>query len=587
MRCGGLLRVGLLFAMMGLPGCGPGGAQPGTEQKEASQSKATRAETAGQSESALYLVHSARIYAFDPGLTLVEDGALAISEDGAILTIGQTEPMQAMFPGAEQIDLQGQTVLPGLIDAHGHLAGPGGYAASLTEANLVGTTSKPEILARLQEFAATLGPEDWLEGFGWDQNDWPESDFPSRADLDAAFSDRPVWLIRIDGHAGWANSAALAQADRDFSGGWNPQGGLIHRDVSGAATGILIDNAMALVDDHVPPLSPERLDKALDLAIETLLGFGLTGVHDVGLSRADMQSLQDRIATNRLPLRIYAMADGVGGTLDWLCDEGPFVDPSGRLEMRAVKLYADGALGSRGAALLDDYSDEPGNRGLLFNEDAVLREHIRRTLSCGLQAGIHAIGDGGNRQVLDAFAALGGEFPDNPGRHRIEHVQVLAPSDIPRLAQLGVIASMQPTHATSDMYWVEKRLGAERVKGAYAWRSLLDNGAKLAFGSDFPVEAANPMLGIYAAVSRRDLKGWPEGGWHAEQKLSREEAIQAFTLGAAYAAFMEDRVGSLETGKRADFIVLDRDPLRVPEAEIPQVRVLQTWVDGVRVFSRP
>lgn len=573
----GLRTATVLFAALAFSGCGRDGVE----------SLDPQGETAGQTESARHLVHSARIYAFDLGQTVVADGALAISADGAILAIGETEPMLAMFPEADQLDLQGRTVLPGLIDAHGHLAGPGGYAASLTEANLVGTTSKADVLARLQEFAATLGPEDWLEGFGWDQNDWPETGFPSRADLDAAFPDRPVWLIRIDGHAGWANSAALAQADRDFSGEWNPQGGLIHRDVSGAATGILIDNAMALVDEFVPPLSPERLDKALDLAIETLLSLGLTGVHDVGLSRADLQSLQERLAANRLPLRIYAMADGAGETLEWLCKEGPFFDPSGRLEMRAVKLYADGAMGSRGAALLDDYADEPGNRGLLFNEDAVLQEHLRRTLSCGLQAGIHAIGDGGNRQVLDAFAALVGQFPDNPGRHRIEHVQVLAIDDIPRLAQLGLIASMQPTHATSDMYWAEERLGPERVKGAYAWRSLLDSGAQLAFGSDFPVEAVNPMLGIYAAASRRDLKGWPEGGWHAEQKVSREEAIHAFTLGAAYAAFMEDRVGSLETGKRADFIVLDRDPLRVPEAEVPQVRVLQTWVDGVRVFSRP
>jgi len=216
-----------------------------------------------------------------------------------------------------------------------------------------------------------------------------------------------------------------------------------------------------------------------------------------------------------------------------------------------------------------------------------LREHLSRTLSCDLQAGIHAIGDAGNRQVLDAFAALAGQFPDNPGRHRIEHVQVLAPGDIPRLEQLGLIASMQPTHATSDMYWAQERLGPERLKGAYALRSLLDSGAQLAFGSDFPVEDVNPMLGIYAAVTRRDLKGWPEGGWQGQQKVSREEAIQAFTLGAAYAAFMEDRVGSLETGKKADFIVLDRDPLQVPEEEIPQVVVLQTWVDGKRVFSRP
>ena len=254
--------------------------------------------------------------------------------------------------------------------------------------------------------------------------------------------------------------------------------------------------------------------------------------------------------------------------------------------MRSVKLYADGALGSRGAALLEDYSDGPGNQGLLFAADAILQEQMRRVMSCGLQLGVHAIGDRANRQVLDAYAALLPEFPDNPGRHRIEHAQILDPDDIPRFAELGVIAAMQPIHATSDMYWAEDRLGAARLEGAYAWNSLLESGVRLAFGSDFPVEAVNPMLGIYAAVTRQDLAGRPDGGWQPQERLSREAAVRAFTLGAANAAFMEQEVGSLETGKRADFIVLDRDLLRVPADEIPAVRVLETWVDGQRVFGR-
>jgi predicted amidohydrolase YtcJ len=254
--------------------------------------------------------------------------------------------------------------------------------------------------------------------------------------------------------------------------------------------------------------------------------------------------------------------------------------------MRSVKLFADGALGSRGAALLDDYSDDPGNNGLLFSTDEALREQMRRVLSCGLQLGVHAIGDRANRQVLDAYAALLPEFPGNPGRHRIEHAQVVHPADLPRFAELGVIAAMQPIHATSDMYWAGERLGPARLAGAYAWRSLLDGGAKLAFGSDFPVEAVNPMLGIYAAVTRQDLDGWPEGGWQADERLDRADAVRALTLDAAYAAFMEDDTGSLEVGKRADFIVLDRDLMRVPADEIPGVSVLQTWVDGQQVFAR-
>ena len=280
------------------------------------------------------------------------------------------------------------------------------------------------------------------------------------------------------------------------------------------------------------------------------------------------------------------MADGMNETTAWLCENGPIDDPSGRLVMRSVKLYADGALGSRGAALLEDYSDDPGNRGLLFVSQQQMEANMRRVMACGLQIGVHAIGDAGNRQILDAYEKLIAQFPDNPGRHRIEHVQVLDPADIQRFSRMGIIAAMQPTHATSDMYWAVDRLGGERSRGAYAWRSLLDSGATLAFGSDFPVEEVNPMLGIYAAVTRQDTQGRPEGGWYPEQSVSREEAIRAFTLDAAFAGFMENETGSLEVGKRADFIVLDRDVMEVPAGEIFQIVVEQTWLDGKPVFVR-
>jgi hypothetical protein len=545
------------------------------------------------------LISNARIHTFDPGDTVILSGAIAFSSTGEILAIGDRAPMEQSFPDARRIDLGGLTVLPGLIDSHGHLYG---LAQSLTQADLVGAASKEEVMARLRAFEATLPEDAWLLGHGWDQNDWgtsdvpgpdlpgpdlPGQDFPGREDLDAEFPDRPVWLERIDGHAAWANTLAIAQADRDLSGDWQPAGGLIHRDADGQPSGIFIDKAMDLILPAVPPATPELLDSALDRATQTLASLGLTGVHDPGVNRSVVELYRAKIASGAMPLRIYAMADGMGETLDWLCADGPLDDPSGRLQMRSVKLYADGALGSRGAALLADYADAPGNPGLLFAPDATLQEQMRRVLSCGLQLAVHAIGDRANRQVLDAYERLLPEFPHNAGRHRIEHAQVLDPADVPRFAALGVIAAMQPTHATSDMYWAGQRLGEERLAGAYAWKSLADSGALLSFGSDFPVEQVNPMLGIYAAVSRQDLAGWPAGGWQAQERLTRAKAIRAFTLDAARSAFMEDSVGSLETGKRADFIVLDRDPLQVPVEEIPEVQVLQTWVDGEPVFQRP
>ena len=529
------------------------------------------------------LVHNARIYTGDPGFTLIESGAMAMSEDGEIVALGDSEPMLRMFSEAEQVDLKGKTVLPGLIDSHGHLSG---LALSFTRANLVGTKSKIEVMSRLNDFAADLSEGEWLLGRGWDQNDWVEQEFPSRQDLDAQFPDRPVWLRRIDGHAAWGNSVALAQADQDLSGDWQPQGGFIHRDESGQPTGVFVDGAIALVESAVPVISRETFSAALDQAVQTLIGLGITGVHDPGIDRAMVELYQDKIREGKFPLRVYAMADGIKETLDWLCENGPVNHPSGQLVMRSVKLYGDGALGSRGAALLEDYSDDPGNRGLLFASQAQVENNMRRIMACGLQVGIHAIGDAGDRQALDAYQKVIAEFPDNPGRHRIEHAQVLDPRDIPRFARLGVIAAMQATHATSDMYWAVDRLGDVRTRGSYAWRSLLDNGASLAFGSDFPVEQVDPMLGIYAAVTRQDLKGWPEGGWYPEQRLSREEAIRAFTLGAAYAGFAETTTGSLELGKRADFIVLDRDVMTVPAEQIPLIRVEQTWLDGKPVYIR-
>jgi predicted amidohydrolase YtcJ len=564
--------VFFLFVCIGLLAC-----RPADEAADATSS------VASEEESARWLVHNAHIYTLDAGNTVIESGALAISSGGEILALGDNEPMLKIFPEAQRVDLQGKSLLPGLIDAHGHLYG---LALSYTRADLVGTQDKSDVMSRLREFAADLPPGEWLLGRGWDQNDWPEQEFPSRQDLDAEFPDRPVWLRRIDGHAAWGNSAALAQTDRDLSGDWQPEGGYIHRDGVGEATGIFIDGAIPLVESLVPQTSLEVMDAALDLATQTLVSLGLTGVHDPGIDLGVLEHYRKKIAEGKFPLRVYAMADGMGETLDWLCENGRLEDPSGRLVMRSVKLYGDGALGSRGAALLSDYSDEAGQTGLLFSSQEDVEDHYRRVLSCGLQIGIHAIGDAANRQALDAYARVAGEFPDNPGRHRVEHAQVIHADDISRFSEMEIIAAMQPIHATSDMYWAGERLGADRASGAYAWRSLLDSGAVLAFGSDFPVEKVNPMLGIYAAITRQDLEGWPADGWYANERLSREETLRAFTLDAAFAAFMESEVGSIEVGKRADFVVLDQDIMQIPPERIPHTRVLQTWLDGEVVFKR-
>ena len=529
------------------------------------------------------LLRNAHILTFDAQNRSFAPGALAIAASGRIAQVGDDAELAAAFPQARQIDLHGATVLPGLIDSHAHLYG---LAQSFTQADLVGTASKVEVLERLRAFAERLPADAWLLGRGWDQNDWPEPVFPTRADLDAEFPDRPVWLRRIDGHAGWANSAALARADRDLGGAWQEPGGQVYRDADGRPTGILVDNAMAHVERAVPPTPDGLIDAALDHATARMVRLGLTGVHDPGVGLDVLRLYQRKIAAGAFPVRVYAMADGVGATLDWLCANGPLNDASGQLVMRSVKLYADGALGSRGAALLADYSDDPGNNGLLFLDDATLEAQLRRVFACGLQAGVHAIGDRANRQVLDAYEQLIPQYPDNPGRHRIEHAQILAPADLPRFAALGVVAAMQPTHATSDMDWADERLGAERLAGAYAWKSLLRSGAQLAFGSDFPVEAVDPMLGIYAAVTRQHRDGRPAGGWLPAERLSRVEALRAFTIDAARAGFMEDEVGSLEAGKQADLVVLDRDIMTIPAAEIPEVRVLQTWLGGKRVYSR-
>jgi len=509
--------------------------------------------------------------------------AIAWDANGRIVAVGTRDEVMSKAADAAVHDARGATVVPGLIDAHAHLMGLG-YA--LMRADLMGARSKAEVIARLEAFAADLPEGAWLLGRGWDQNLWPERAFPTAADLDAAFPERPVWLERVDGHAGWANSAALRRVERDLAGDWQPDGGQVIR-VDGRPTGVFIDAATSLVDEVVPRPDAAFRTEALERALEATARVGLTGVHDMGTSLADLE-LYGRFADEgRLTLRVVAYADGNAEALEALCRGGPHRHGSGRVSMAGVKFYADGALGSRGAALLESYSDDHGNRGLLVTPPEQLLAAMRKARACGVQVATHAIGDRGNRLVLDDYAEVLGEDAPSDHRWRIEHAQVATLADIPRFQQLHVIASMQPTHATSDMPWAEARVGRERLAGAYAWRRFLQSNVRLALGSDFPVESADPRLGLYAAVTRQDLAGQPPGGWLPDQKLTAAEALRGFTADAAWAGFTEAEVGRLAPGLRADFVLLDADPLAVDAARLPAIKVLSTWIDGERVYSAP
>jgi len=509
--------------------------------------------------------------------------ALAWDAAGRIVAVGTREEVLGKAAGATPHDAKGATVVPGLIDAHAHLMGLG---TALMSADLVGARSRDEVIARLQEFAKKLPPDAWLLGRGWDQNDWPDKSFPTATQLDEHFPTRAVWLERIDGHAGWANSAAMRRVTRDLSGDWQPDGGRILRD-GAKPTGVFVDTAMDLVNGVVPPQDEAFRAEALRRAVASAASVGLTGVHDMGTSAADLDLFRRFADQGRLTLRVVAYADGDSTALDDRCRGGAYEHPSGRVRMAGVKFYADGALGSRGAALIEPYSDDAGNRGILVTPPARLLASMQKARRCGLQVATHAIGDRGNRLVLDDYTEVLGKDAAGDHRWRIEHAQVVSLADIPRFAQLRVIASMQPTHATSDMPWAEKRIGPDRLAGAYAWRRFEQAGVRLALGSDFPVESADPRLGLYAAVTRQDLEGQPPGGWLPDQKLTPMEALQGFTTDAAWAAFMEGEVGRLEPGLHADFVLLDADPITSPPARLPGIRVLSTWLDGVAVYTAP
>ena len=517
------------------------------------------------------------------GYTSTNDGthdfnALAFDDDGKIIATGDDELLQE-YPDATAIDGKGRFVLPGLTDAHAHV-GSLGFLES--ELNLMGSPSLEAAVAAIAAYAADNPQADWIQGRGWNQVLWPVKEFPTAADIDAVVSDRPVWLRRVDGHAGWANTAALRAAgiDKDTP---DPIGGKIIRDDQGNATGVLIDIAMDLVEAQEPVPDKDDIRDAFRNAMAKMASLGITSVHDAGIDIDEAEVYIAMADDGEMITRIYAMLSDTGVNLDAMGE--PLVAyGNDRLDIRSVKLYSDGALGSRGAAMLAPYSDDVENLGLPFYTTDEMYEFIRKANGLGFQVGVHAIGDRGNRIVLDAYERVQGGKP-SPLRNRIEHSQIVALEDIPRFAELGVIASMQAVHATSDMNMAEDRVGPERIKGGYAWRRMLDTGAVIANGSDFPVELANPFHGLYASVTRQDRAGMPALGWYADQALTREETLHSFTLAAAYAAHQEERLGSLEPGKWADFIVVDRDYFEIPAEEIDDIVVLETWVGGERVYS--
>ncbi|TQV81445.1 amidohydrolase [Aliikangiella coralliicola] len=502
-------------------------------------------------------------------------------ENGKVLATGK-KGTQSKYKHCSRTDGQGRFMLPGLIDAHGHVSSLGN---EMLRVKLRGTTSEQIAVEKVKEFADKNPGAKWILGRGWNQVLWLNKEFPTKKSLDSSGIKRPILLRRIDGHAAWANSAALAAAGINKSTA-DPQGGKIIRDENGEATGVLIDNAIGLVEKIIPAASPLEREYAFDKAYEHLLSLGVVSVHDAGVSQADLDSYLKRSRENRLPIRIYGMLSGSSPNLSQWLDKGIIQDKQDFLSIRSVKLYSDGALGSRGAALIKPYSDDLDNKGLLLTKPKKLDLLVNEIIKKGFQANIHAIGDRGNRLVLDAFEKAFKQVGGKHLRNRIEHSQIISLADIPRFKELNIIASMQPVHATSDKNMAGARLGKERLKGAYAWRKLLQQGTIIASGSDFPVELANPFHGLHAAVTRQDQSNMPSGGWLPEERMTPQQALRSFTLDAAYAAHQESTLGSLEAGKWADFIFVDQDIINGKPEDLWKTRVLETWIAGTQRYKQ-
>ncbi|MBP9154598.1 MAG: amidohydrolase [Xanthomonadales bacterium] len=526
------------------------------------------------------IVHDARIYTVDANHPVVN--ALVVRGGRVVFVGSEREAMSFRAAKTQLLDLDGATVIPGMIDAHAHLLGLG---QSLQTIDLRGTSSFDAVIAKVVERRAATASGRWIVGRGWDQNDWADTRFPEHTALSAKTTDHPVLLERVDGHAVLVNAAAMKAAGIT-SDSHDPDGGRIERDANGAPTGVLVDNAIDLVAKVMPASTADELRDAVTLAIAELQRWGLTGIHDAGVTRGVIGVYEAMAREGQFGLRNYVMVAGSDDDIGWALARGAqngLYD--GRLWLRSIKLSADGALGSRGAWLLEPYADAPGQSGLATLPSGRVRDVAIKALKAGFQVNIHAIGDRANRVVLDELTQALDAVPVADHRFRIEHAQILHPDDLARFAELGVIPSMQSSHQTSDMYWAGVRIGPTRELGAYAWRSLLDTGVIIPNGSDLPVELPNPLISFHAAVSRQDAKNWPASGWHPEQRMTRDEALKSMTLWPAQAAFMEADVGSLSPGKRADFVVLDQDLMRVAPELILRTRVRQTWLGGERVYA--
>lgn len=525
-----------------------------------------------QKDKADLIIFNATIYTVDSSFSTAE--AMVI-KDGKIIETGKTTDLEKKYDAKEKLDAEGKFIYPGLIDAHAHFVG---YGQSLQQVDLVGTESWEQILEKLKIFAAE-NPDGWLTGRGWDQNDWAVKEFPVNDQLNTLFPDRPVLLRRVDGHAAIVNQKALDEAS--IKPGDKLTGGDIEVK-NGKLTGLLIDNAIKLVGSKIPASSEAQFKKALQAAEKNCFAVGLTTIDDCGVSAETVDGIQAMHAEGTLKMRLYSMLSDKEDNYKYLEKKG--IIKTDRLHVRAFKVYGDGALGSRGACLLQPYSDKPGQTGFLLSNPEHFDSVAARIYQKGFQMCTHAIGDSGNRTILNVYAKyLKGE---NDLRWRIEHSQVVNQNDFAIFGANSIIPSVQPTHATSDMYWAGDRLGKERVNGAYAFKNLLKQNGWMPLGTDFPVEDISPFKTFFAAVVRKDAKGWPEGGYQMENALTREEALRGMTIWAAKSNFEEKEKGSLEKGKLADFIILDNDLMKMDEAALLGVKVLKTFVGGEKVYEK-
>ena len=530
-------------------------------------------------EPADLIVSAGRIWTGDPANPRAEAVA---ARGGAIVFVGsKADAMRFRGDKTKLIDRPGGLVVPGLVDAHAHLAELG---AEREQIDLRGVDSPEKVAAMVADRMRREPGDGWIVGRGWDQSLWPGGEFADAAILDKVSPGRPVWLVRVDGHAGWANSEAMRRAGLSRESK-SPSGGDIKRRADGTPTGFLIDAAMGAIGRVVPPAGPEAVARRILAGQALCFEHGLTGIHDASVSPEEAAAYRALDASGDLKLRVYGMALPA---MAFATRPPAPRKPSDRFELRAVKVFIDGAMGSRGALLFAPYADDPKSTGLQLTDPKQLEDLTTTALENGWQVCTHAIGDKGNALVLDAFVAARKRVPAAADpRLRVEHAQVVRKSDIARFKALGAVASMQPSHSSSDMRWTEARLGPERAEGAYAWRWFLDAGVPLAFGSDFPVEVVDPLWGLYSAVTRQDGEGKPAGGWHPEQKLTMEETLRAFTSGSAFASFSEERLGQIKLGMRADLTVFDRDLLAIPASEILAAKVTDTVVDGEVVHGEP